>query len=253
MIRFLKYVAALLNAVVIGIITYTIVFDTGFPKEAFWVVVCILTVSSYCLYLTLSQAIMAGKNLPSAWINRKKAEQWAQIKKFSKDEHVNITGGKFGYLITTLVLFTFIYLSISVGIFFYSSYTEKIVVDKIERTDEEAKRLYEEDKRLYEDQVKRKKEVIKKEKGAHDLIDIIILNEMKYSKEPEDFKYKEIYGKSGFHRGHLIGFALFGLYGFITLPILFGSLFGRKEPNLIRLITEHKRLKEEARTRDLNI
>lgn len=253
MIRFLKYVAALLNAVVIGIITYFIVEDRGFPENEFWVVVSILTVSSYCLYLTLSQAIMAGKNLPSAWINRKKAEQWAYIKKFSKDEKVKITVGKFRYFITSLVLLAFIYFSISVGLSNYSSYTEKIVVDEIERTDEEAMRLYEEDKRLYEDQVKRKKEAIKKEKDVHDLIDRIKLGTMKYSKKPQDFKYKKIYGKRGFNQNDLILFALFGLYGLITLPVLFGSLFGRKEPSLIRLITEHKRLKEEAKTRDLNI
>ncbi len=258
MIKFLKYFVALLNAVVIGFITFYIV-ESGFPKKDFWLVVSILTVSSCCLYLSLSQAIMAGKNLPSAWINRKKAEQWAQIKKFSRDENVMVAVGKFGYFITTLVLLSFIYIGISFGSLLHSSYTEEIVVNKIERTDEEAKRLFEEDKRLHEEEKRVHENKVKRYEKDGKIVGPpvfrpdFLADYDKYSNKPKDFKYKKIYGTRGFKWVDLILFALFGLYGLITLPIVFGSLFGRKEPSLIRLILERKRLKEEARTRDLNV
>lgn len=242
MIRFLKCFVALLNAIVVGLI-----IENGLPSPSkidSWITFGMLTVSSYCLYFSLLQAIMAGKNLSSAWINRKKAEQWVQIKKLSRNENVTLTVGKFGYFITTLVLLTLIGLGITFSVDYHRRYTERIVVAKVERTNEEAKRLYE--------------EAIKKEKKFWDSI----LDKPSYKgqpkltstyyKGPQDFKYKKTYGQRGFKQKDLIQFALVGLYGLINLTVIFSFLIGGREPSLFRLLVERKRLEEEARLKDLN-
>lgn len=233
MIKFLKYFAVLINTILVGYFIEEGLPSSFSPRIDFWVVVSILMVALYGLYFSLIQIVMAGRNLLSVWINRKKAEQWVQIKELSSDENVTLTVGKFGYFITILILLIIIGQGAIYLNSYYKQYTEIVVVEagESERTDEEAMLLYEE-------------ALESKKKGSPfwDNMD----------PKPEDYKKIVICEARGFKVEDLIPFAVIGLYGLSNLSVIFGFLTDKRRPNLFRLIMERKRLEEEAKLRDLN-